>query len=140
QPQRRWIEAADRDAAFVGDRLGQRCSFEADEIDIHAVRRERASVIQHPGATPEIAKRNDDGSHVGSGRWGVRELYYARRSSSRASRFAATRRRYSAVERMSSIGAISSPSVRWASATDAPRASAASVRTARTTVGATLPS
>ena len=54
----------------------------------------------------------------------------------RASRLAATRRRYSAVERMSSIGAISSRSVCCASAIDAPAASAASVRVARTTVGA----
>ena len=62
------------------------------------------------------------------------------RSRNRASRLAATRRRYSAVERMSSIGAISSASSPLRVVERARRPpSAASVRVARTTVGATLP-
>jgi hypothetical protein len=56
-----------------------------------------------------------------------------------ASRFADTCRRYSAVERRSSIGWISSIRTACASAIFPPPARTASVRGTRTTVGATLP-
>src|SRR3954462_10805556 len=69
------------------------------------------------------------------------ETFYLRSApvQNRASRLDATRRRYSAVDRMSSIGAISSTGLGWAASTVAPAASAASVRAARRTVDATLP-
>ena len=54
-------------------------------------------------------------------------------------RFAATCRRYSAVERRSSIGAISRCRIACASASDAPLPSACSVCDSRSGVGATLP-
>ena len=53
------------------------------------------------------------------------EVFYPRDApqTKRARRLAATRRRYSAVDRRSSIGAISSISVRWTASIDAPDAS-----------------
>ena len=41
-----------------------RTFYSADEIDLDPVRGERASVVQHPGASPKVSKRDNDSSHV----------------------------------------------------------------------------
>src|SRR5439155_2394806 len=94
--QNRGCEAMDGDPRMVGDRARQRCAFEADEIDVDALRGERVGVILHAGAASEISKNDDCGSHVGVAAGGAEAFYLRSRSfQKRASRFAATRRLYS---------------------------------------------
>ena len=53
-------------ARIVGDALGQRRAFEADEIDVDAVRHQRVRVVLHAGTSPQISERNNGGSHSGN--------------------------------------------------------------------------
>src|SRR4051794_22146935 len=129
-----------RDARVVGDRTRERRAFETDQIHGDALRRQRLRVVSHTGTAAQIYKRDDDGSHDGRGCGGWPVFYLRARSFQKlATRLAATRRRYSAVDRTSSIGVISSRRMRCASAMVAPDESAASVLGSRTTVGPTLP-
>jgi hypothetical protein len=53
----------DGDARLVGNLARQRRAFEADEVDIDAVRGQRLRVVPHAGAASEISECDDDGSH-----------------------------------------------------------------------------
>src|SRR6266849_1044684 len=124
----------DGDLRRLSDCARNQRALETDEIDVNSSGGERLRVVLHTGAASEISKGDDGGSHVGLIARGAGAFYLRSPSSqNRASKLAATRRRYSAVERKSSMGAISSRSVSCAAASDSPRASAASVRGSRIT-------
>src|SRR5678809_60768 len=53
-------------AGIVGNAFGQRRPFEANEIDVDAVRYQRMGVVLHAGASPQISERNNGGSHSGN--------------------------------------------------------------------------
>ena len=65
-PQSCVLDSMNGDARIVGDALGQRRTFEADEVDLDAVRHERTRVVLHAGASPQISERNNGGSHSGN--------------------------------------------------------------------------
>ena len=74
-PQPRALQPMDGNARIVGNALGQRRPFEADEIDVDAVRHQRVRVVLHAGASPQISERNNGGSHSGNGLEGWREYF-----------------------------------------------------------------
>ena len=57
------------------NRFGERRPFEPDQVDVDAVRRQRARVVLHAGAFAEIGQREDDGTHDGWGSRGERLDY-----------------------------------------------------------------
>ena len=44
---------------------GERRAFEADQVNVDAVRRQSLGVIPHTGAASQISEGDDDGSHDG---------------------------------------------------------------------------
>jgi hypothetical protein len=53
----------DGDPWIVGDAFGQRRAFVPDEVDVHAARGERVSVILHAGTPTEVPDNDDGGAH-----------------------------------------------------------------------------
>jgi hypothetical protein len=53
----------DGNPRLVSNGARQRRAFEADEVDIDAVRGQRLRVVPHAGAASEISECDDDGSH-----------------------------------------------------------------------------
>src|SRR5262249_34581601 len=102
-------EAGDRDAGVGGNRGGGGRALETDEVDVDLVRGQSARVVAHARRAAKIGDGDDDRSHR-----------RAESSQKRARRLAATRRRYSAVDRESSTGAISVWKMCWASCSEAP--------------------
>ena len=122
--------------------LRQRRSFEADEIDVDALRGQRMGVVPHAGAAAQISEGDDGGSHAEIVGGGAAVFYLRiRLDPEPREQIAATRRRYSAVDRMSSIGAISVATERSCLGDRRPAGERGfGCRGSRTTVGATLPS
>src|SRR6185295_8744195 len=68
-------DSVNGDPRIVRNPLGQRRAFEADEIDVDAVRYQRVRVVLHAGASPQISERNHGGSHSGIWSRGMREYF-----------------------------------------------------------------
>ena len=66
-PQHRRREPVHGDVRVFRNCPRQRRTFEADQVNVDAVRRQSLGVVLHTGAASQISEGDDDGSHDGSG-------------------------------------------------------------------------
>src|SRR6202035_2834251 len=99
------------DARLIRNGAWKRGALEAHQVDVDGIGRQGARMVLHAGGPTQVSEGDDSGSHRSLQNW--------------RSRLAATRALYSAVDRTSSIGAISARRTCCAAAMDAAPASAA---------------